>query len=80
MLNSHYLSLQQQLSSCGTHGAAAHGRSKLLAVWPRQAAIQELGEKVRISEAVLVTFAYNLPGQIKGLAMGGAAGLIHVRA
>ena len=53
---------------------------KFLAVWPRQAAIQELGEKVRISEAGRVTFAYHLPGQLKGLAMGGASGLTHVRA
>ena len=59
-------------------GAAAHGRSKFLAVWPRQAAIQELGEKVRISEAVPITFAYNLPGQLNGFAMGCVAGLIHV--
>ena len=36
-------------------------------VWPRQAAVQELGEKVRFSEAVPIAFAYHSPGQPNSL-------------
>ena len=48
-------------------GLQPMGAHNFWRVWPRQAAVQELGEKVRIKEAVPITSACNSPGQPNSL-------------